>query len=79
MALQTALQFCTRRPAELLFIGDVLCDVLQAAVQHWGYNEVDVRYIALEKAFTGDIAKLVDTGYTDFFSSMAEGLMMLCM
>ena len=29
----TALRFCSRRPAELLFVGDVLRDVLQAAVQ----------------------------------------------
>ena len=27
----------------------------------------------LKKALAGDIAKLVDAGYTDFFSGMAEG------
>lgn len=30
----TALRFCTRRPVELLFVRDVLCDVLQSAIQH---------------------------------------------
>ena len=29
----TALRFCTRRPVELLFVRDVLCDVLQSAIQ----------------------------------------------
>lgn len=39
----------------------------------WGYNEADARCVALKKALTGEIAKLVDIGYTDFFSGMAEG------
>lgn len=39
----------------------------------WGYNEADVRCVALKKALDGEIAKLVDTGYTEFFSGMAEG------
>ena len=39
----------------------------------WGYNAADVRCVALKKALAGEIAKLVDTGYTDFFSGMTEG------
>lgn len=39
----------------------------------WGYNEADARCVALKKALAGEIAKLVDIGYTDFFSGMAEG------
>ena len=39
----------------------------------WGYNEADARCVALKKALTGEITKLVDIGYTDFFSGMAEG------
>lgn len=39
----------------------------------WGYDETDPRCLALKKALTEQIAKLVDTGYTDFFSGMAEG------
>ncbi len=39
----------------------------------WGYNEVDVRCIALKKALAEQIAKLVGAGYTDFLSGMAEG------
>ena len=39
----------------------------------WGYNEADTRCIALKKMLTVQIAKLVDAGYTDFFSGMAEG------
>ncbi|WP_297871515.1 SLOG family protein [uncultured Oscillibacter sp.] len=39
----------------------------------WGYNEADARCIALKKALTTEITKLVDAGYTDFFSGMAEG------
>ncbi len=39
----------------------------------WGYDEADVRCVALKKAFTEQIAKLVDAGYTDFLSGMAEG------
>ena len=40
----------------------------------WGYNEADPRCVALKKALAGEIVKLVDTGYTDFFSGMAEGV-----
>ncbi len=39
----------------------------------WGYNETDARCIALKQALAGEIAKLVNGGYTDFFSGMAEG------
>ncbi|MDE7243088.1 MAG: DUF1273 domain-containing protein [Oscillospiraceae bacterium] len=39
----------------------------------WGYNEADIRCIALKKMLAEQIAKLVDSGYTDFFSGMAEG------
>ena len=39
----------------------------------WGYNEADTRCVALKKALAGEIVKLVDAGYTDFFSGMAEG------
>ena len=39
----------------------------------WGYNEADTRCIALKKALAEEIAKLVDAGYTDFFTGMAEG------
>ena len=39
----------------------------------WGYNEADARCVALKRAFAGEIAKLVNAGYTDFFSVMAEG------
>jgi len=39
----------------------------------WGYNETDSRCIALKKELAAQIAKLVDAGYTDFFSGMAEG------
>ena len=39
----------------------------------WGYDETDARCVTLKKAPTEQIAKLVDTGYTDFFSGMAEG------
>lgn len=37
-----------------------------------GYNEADAKCIALKKALAGEIAKLVDAGYTEFFSGMAE-------
>ena len=40
----------------------------------WGYNEADSRCVALKKALAGEIAKLVNAGYTDFFSGMAEGV-----
>ena len=39
----------------------------------WGYDEADTRCVALKKALTEQTAKLVDAGYTDFFSGMAEG------
>lgn len=39
----------------------------------WGYNEADARCVALKKALAEEIAKLVDVGYTDFLSGMAEG------
>ena len=39
----------------------------------WGYDETDPRCVALKKALTEQIAKLMEAGYTDFFSGMAEG------
>ena len=39
----------------------------------WGYDETDARCIALKKALTEQITKLVKAGYTDVFSGMAEG------
>lgn len=39
----------------------------------WGYDETDARCVALKKMLTEQIAKLVEAGYTDFFSGMAEG------
>ena len=39
----------------------------------WGYNEADIRCVALKKSLAQQIARLVDAGYTDFFSGMAEG------
>ncbi len=39
----------------------------------WGYDERDSRCIELKKELAALIAKLVDAGYTDFFSGMAEG------
>lgn len=39
----------------------------------WGYNEADTRCVALKETLAAEIAKLVETGYTDFFSGMAEG------
>jgi len=39
----------------------------------WGYDETDARCVALKRALAGQIAKLVDAGYTDFLSGMAEG------
>lgn len=39
----------------------------------WGYNEADARCIALKEPLSKEIAKLVETGYTDFLSGMAEG------
>ncbi len=39
----------------------------------WGYDETDVRCVALKRALAGQIVKLADAGYTDFFSGMTEG------
>ncbi len=39
----------------------------------WGYDEADVRCVALKKALAEQITKLVNAGYTDFLSGMAEG------
>lgn len=39
----------------------------------WGYNEADARCVALKETLAAEIAKLVERGYTDFFSGMAEG------
>ena len=39
----------------------------------WGYNEADARCVALKETLAKEIAKLVNAGYTDFFSGMVEG------
>lgn len=39
----------------------------------WGYDETDSRCVALKNALASEIAKLVNAGYTDFLSGMAEG------
>lgn len=39
----------------------------------WGYNEQDGSCAALKDALTVQIKKLIETGYTDFLSGMAEG------
>ncbi len=39
----------------------------------WGYNEADTKCVALKQALTREIVKLVEAGYTDFLSGMAEG------
>ena len=39
----------------------------------WGYNEADVRCVALKETLAAEITKLVKAGYTDFLSGMAEG------
>ncbi len=39
----------------------------------WGYDETDARCVALKQTLAKQIAKLVDAGYTDFLSGMAEG------
>lgn len=36
----------------------------------WGYDETDVRCVALKRTLSGQIATLVDAGYTDFLSGM---------
>ena len=38
----------------------------------WGYNEADARCVTLKETLAKEIAKLVDAGYTDFLSGMAE-------
>ena len=39
----------------------------------WGYNEADARCVELRKKLADQIDKLVNIGYTDFLSGMAEG------
>lgn len=39
----------------------------------WSYNESDARCVALKETLAKEIVKLVEAGYTDFFSGMAEG------
>ncbi len=39
----------------------------------WGYDEADARCVTLKQTLAKQIAKLVDAGYTDFLSGMAEG------
>lgn len=39
----------------------------------WGYDEVDARCVALKQVLTREIVKLIEAGYTDFLSGMAEG------
>ena len=39
----------------------------------WGYNEADARCVALKETLAAEIVELVERGYTDFFSGMAEG------
>ncbi len=39
----------------------------------WGYDETDARCVALKQALAEEIVKLVEAGYTDFLSGMAEG------
>ena len=39
----------------------------------WGYDETDARCVALKEALAGEIAKLMEAGYTDFLSGMGEG------
>lgn len=40
----------------------------------WGYDETDDRCVALKRMLSEQIATLIDTGYTDFLSGMAEGV-----
>lgn len=40
----------------------------------WKYDESDPRCIALRQALDAQIIELVNDGYTDFFSGMAEGI-----
>ena len=39
----------------------------------WGYDEADARCVALRQTLTKEIVKLIEVGYTDFLSGMAEG------
>ena len=39
----------------------------------WGYEETDPRCLALKKTLAEQIADLMDAGYTDLLSGMAEG------
>lgn len=39
----------------------------------WGYNEADIRCTALKHELALKIGQLVEAGYTDFLSGMAEG------
>ena len=39
----------------------------------WSYNESDARCVGLKETLAKEIAKLVDAGYMDFLSGMAEG------
>ena len=43
----------------------------------WGYNETDVRCVALKVALERQIRSLVQEGVTDFLSGMAEGIDLL--
>ena len=40
----------------------------------WGFNEKDAACAALKETLAGQIAALVDAGYTDFLSGMALGV-----
>lgn len=40
----------------------------------WHDNEADARCVALKEVLMEQIVKLANTGYTDFFSGMAEGV-----
>ena len=39
----------------------------------WKYNEQDPRCVALKETLKEEIAKLVASGVTDFYSGMADG------
>jgi len=39
----------------------------------WDYDEADSRCVALKQALVREIVKLVEAGYTEFLSGMAEG------
>ena len=43
----------------------------------WGYNETDVRCVALKVELAREIRSLVPEGVTDFLSGMAEGIDLL--